>query len=142
RLRRIRHDYDDAGSVNSFLALWGFVDDHAFLTKAGHVGLVWRLAGVDYECLDPTQRRDVVHRFEAALRLLDESCRVYQYLCKRRVRPIVTQSCGHPVVDEAIQRRAEYLNARRSELYDIELYLVLVYEGLQPRFSASTRPRW
>src|SRR5207253_8588780 len=90
---RILRDYRDAGSVNSLLAIWGFVDDHVFLTKAGHVGLVYRLAGADYECLDQTQRRDVVHRFEAALRLLDETCRVYQYLCKRRIAPIEPTPC-------------------------------------------------
>src|SRR5262247_811281 len=118
RLQRILKDYAEAGSVNSLLALWGFVDDHAFLTKAGHVGLVWRVTGVDYECLDQTQRRDVVHRFEAALRLLDESCRVYQYLCKRRIGPIESGDCSLRLAAEAIQRRAEYLNARRGELYD------------------------
>ena len=48
--RRILRDYQEAGSLNSLLALWGFVDDHTFLTKAGHVGVVYRLAGVDYEC--------------------------------------------------------------------------------------------
>jgi type IV secretory pathway VirB4 component len=68
--QRIHREYQDAGSVNSLLAPWGFVDDHTFLTKAGHVGMVYRLAGVDYECLDHTQRRDIVHRFEAAIRLL------------------------------------------------------------------------
>ena len=94
KVRRIVRDYSEAGSVNSLLAVWGFVDEHAFLTKAGHVGLVYRLAGSDFECLDRRQRRDIVHRFEAALRLLDETCRVYQYLCKRRVRPIVVPSPG------------------------------------------------
>lgn len=46
-LRRILQDYEDAGSVNGLLALWGFVDDATFLTKAGHVGVVYRLQGVD-----------------------------------------------------------------------------------------------
>ena len=82
-LRRILRDHKDSGSVNSLVAIWGFVDDHTFITKAGHLGLVYRVSGVDYECLDQSQRRDVVHRFEASLRLLDESCRIYQYLCKR-----------------------------------------------------------
>ena len=36
---RILRDYRDAGSVNGLLALWGFVDDTTFLTKAGHVGV-------------------------------------------------------------------------------------------------------
>ncbi len=136
---RLLRDYQDAGSVNSLLAIWGFVDDHAFVTKAGHVGLVYRLAGSDYECLDQIQRRDIVHRFEAALRLLDDSCRVYQYLCKRRIGPIEPARCTQRLVREAIERRADYLNARRNELYDIDLYLVLVYEGLRPRHATSTK---
>ena len=69
---RILRDYQDAGSVNSLLALWGFVDDTTFLTKAGDIGVVYRLRGVDYEGLTHPQRQSLVHRFEAALRLLDE----------------------------------------------------------------------
>ena len=42
KVRRIIRDYSESGSVNSLLAVWGFVDDHAFLTKAGHVGFVYR----------------------------------------------------------------------------------------------------
>ena len=44
RLGRILRDYREAGSVNSLLALWGFVDDTTFLTKAGDVGVVYRAA--------------------------------------------------------------------------------------------------
>ena len=137
RIRRILRDYDDAGSLNSLIALWGFVDDYTFLTKAGHVGLVYRLAGVDFECLDHVQRRDVVHRYEAALRCLDESCRVYQYLSKRRMEPIASRPCRQPVVHEAIHRRAAYLNGRRDELFRFDLHLVLIYEGLRPHRSAE-----
>ena len=46
KMARILRDYDEAGSVNSLLALWGFVDDHTFLTKLGHVGLVYRVGGL------------------------------------------------------------------------------------------------
>lgn len=53
RIRRILRDYENAGSLNSLIALWGFVDECTFLTKAGHVGVVYRLAGVDFECLGP-----------------------------------------------------------------------------------------
>lgn len=141
RLRRILRDYQDAGSVNSLMALWGFVDDHAFVTKAGHLGLVYRLAGTDYECLDHAQRREVVHRFEAALRLLDDSCRVYQYVCKRRIDPITATPCSNAIANTAIQHRVEHLNDRRHELYEIALYLVLVYEGLGRHRRTSTRLR-
>jgi type IV secretion/conjugal transfer VirB4 family ATPase len=129
KIARILRDYRDAGSVNSLLAPWGFVDDGTFLTKAGHVGLVFRLKGVDYECLDLEGRRDMVHRLEAALRVLDEHCRVYQYLSKRRVQPFEAPECDQPVANEAIQRRTAFLNERRGEFYEIDLHLVLLYEG-------------
>ena len=45
RHRAIRREYDDAGSVNGLLALWAFVDDETFVTKAGDVGVVYRLQG-------------------------------------------------------------------------------------------------
>ena len=50
-VKRILRDYEDAGSVNSLISLWGFVDDSAFMTKAGHVGIAYRLRGIDYEGL-------------------------------------------------------------------------------------------
>jgi len=128
-IRRILRDYRDAGSVNGLLALWGFVDDTTFLTKAGHVGVMYRVRGVDHEGLSHPQRQALVHRFEAALRFLDEHCRVYQYLLKRRVEPFVAAACQPPVANEAVQRRAAYLNGRRDDLYDLSLYLVLVHEA-------------
>ena len=126
---RILRDYRDAGSVNGLLALWGFVDDTTFLTKSGHVGVVFRVRGVDYEGVSHPQRQALAHRFEAALRLLDDHCRVYQYLLKRTVGPFVAAACPQPIANEAIQRRAAYLNARRGDLYDLSLYLVLLYEA-------------
>ena len=129
RLGRILRDYQDAGSVNGLLALWGFVDETTFLTKAGHVGVVYRIRGVDYEGLSHPQRQSLAHRFEAGLRLLDEHCRVYQYLLKRTVAPFVAGTCDQPIANEAIQRRAAYLNDRRHDLYDLSLYLVILYEA-------------
>lgn len=137
-LRRILQDYKAAGSVSGLLSIWGFVDDCTFLTKAGHVGVAFRVAGVDYECLDTDARRDVVHRFEAAVRALDEHCRLYQYLCKRRVRPFEAGRCEQSVARDAIERRTVHLNERRDDLYEISLYMVLVYEGIARR---GTRTR-
>ncbi|MEQ1574919.1 MAG: FtsK/SpoIIIE domain-containing protein [Vicinamibacterales bacterium] len=140
---RILRDYRDAGSVNSLLALWGFVDDTTFLTKAGHVGVVYRLRGVDFEGLSHIQRQALVQRFGAALRLLDERCRVYQYLIKRTVEPFVPAPCDQPVAREAIQQRAAYLNDRRGDLYDLSLYLVLLYEAPHvARRSSTLRGLW
>src|SRR5262249_23185218 len=129
RLGRILRDYDAAGSLNELIALWGFVDDHVFLTKAGHVGLAYAVQGVDYEGLTHQQRQALVHQVEAGLRMLDERCRVYQYVLKRAMDPIVPMPCQLPVAREAIQRRAAYLNGRRNHLSNIQLYLVILYEA-------------
>ena len=129
-VNRILKDHREAGTVNALLALWGFVDEHAFLTKAGALGIVYRLEGVDYECLDHAERRTIAHRFERALRQLDESFRVYQYLIKRPAAPIATAAHLHPVVDEALKSRAAYFAGKSHELFELELYLVVLYEEI------------
>src|SRR5919107_5508438 len=129
RVARILRDYSDAGGLNTLLPLWGFVDGGTFMTKAGHVGLVYRLQGVDVDGLTQAQRRSLTHRMEAALRQLDERCRLYQYLIKRTVDPFVAPLCTEPVAQEALCRRTAYLNARRPELYQLSQYLVLLRES-------------
>src|SRR5437870_7884300 len=140
---RILRDYREAGSVNGLLALWGFVDETTFLTKGGHVGVVYRVRGVDDEGLTHGQRSAMVHRFESALRLLDDHCRVYQYLLKRTIDPIVAAPCARPVAHAAIQERAAYLNSRRSDLYELAVYLVVLYEApTGVRTSTTLRHLW
>lgn len=143
KVNRLLRDYQDAGSVNSLLALWGFVDDSTFLTKAGHLGVIYRLKGVDYEGLAHDQRRSLVHRLEGALRLLDEHWRLYEYVIKRTIDPISAAACLKPVAHEAIQRRAAYLNGRRERLYELATYLVLLYEApTAARSSTRLRNLW
>ena len=125
---RILHDYSDAGGVNTLLAPWGFVDDAAFLTKAGHVGVAYRLRGIDVDGLTHGQRHAVARRMEGALRVLDERCRLYQYLMKRTADPFIAPRCPEPIAQEAAIRRAAFLNSRRSDLFRLELFLVLLYE--------------
>ena len=100
KIGRILRDYREAGAVNELLAVWGFVGDGTFITKAGHVGVVFRLRGLDVDGLTHAQRQAVTHRMEAALKLLDERFRVYQYLVKRRVDPFETPRCPEPVAQE------------------------------------------
>jgi type IV secretion system protein VirB4 len=77
------------------------------------------------------------------MRLLDEHCRVYQYLLKRTVGPFVAAACQPPIANEAIQRRSAYLNGRRDDLYDLSLYLVLLYEAPHvARRSTELRRVW
>jgi type IV secretion system protein VirB4 len=138
RIARILRDYSEAGGVNTLLPLWGFVDNATFMTKAGHVGIVYKLRGVDVDGLTQAQRRSLTHRMEAALRQLDERCRLYQYLVKRTVDPFVAPSCAEPVAQEALCRRAAHLNTRRHELYQLAQYVVLLREW-PTRAQVSTR---
>ena len=136
-IRRLLRDYDDAGSLNGLLALWGFIDDAAFLTKAGAVGLVFRLKGPDFECLDHSERQAIACRFEQALRQLDESFRVYQYLFKWPAAPMRAMAHPHAVVQEAFERRTAYFAAKADALFEFDQFLVVLYEGWRPG-SGST----
>jgi type IV secretory pathway VirB4 component len=139
RVSRILKDHREAGSVNALLALWGFVDEHAFLTKAGALGVVFRVEGADYECLDHSERRVIAHRFERALRQLDESFRVYQYLIKRPTQPLVSSGHANPVVDAALKARAVYFTAKADSLFELELYIVVLFEAWAHRPSPLAR---
>ena len=61
-IKRILRDHREAGTLSGLISLWGFVDDRIFLTKAGAVGIVYRLHAQDAECLDHDQRRIVTER--------------------------------------------------------------------------------
>src|ERR1700675_558087 len=52
RLQGIFKNYAETGALNAQLNLFGFVDDHIFLTKTGDLGVILEVRGVDYECLD------------------------------------------------------------------------------------------
>jgi type IV secretion/conjugal transfer VirB4 family ATPase len=139
KIARILQDYREAGSVNGLISLWGFVDEATFLTKSGALGLVYRVRGVDDECLDHPERAAIAHRFEQALRQLDESFRVYQYVIKRPSRPMAYAAHPQPVVNEALQRRAAYLASKADALFELELYVVVLYEGWTLRPTVARR---
>ena len=138
RISRILRDYSEAGGVNTLLAPWGFVDDATLLTKAGHLARIYTVRGIDVDGLTHPERHALARRMEAALRTLDERCRVYQYLVKRVADPFITPTCPEPIAQEAASRRTAYLNGRRSELYRLKLFMALVYEPSgRPRVSTS-----
>lgn len=137
RVHHLLKDFLSAGSLNELFSPWGFASENALLTKGGHVGFVYSLKGIDYEGLDHAQRDEITHRFASALRLLDESCRVYFYAAKTRIPPLTADPCRDQFAHEAIQRRTHYLNQRRQDLYDIELYLVVLVDGLRVRRATS-----
>ncbi len=128
RLSRIVRDHRDAGAANELLSVWGFVGDRTFITKAGHVGVAYRMAGVDLDGQTVEQRQALTHRMESALRLLDEHVRVSQYLLKQTHPPFKPAPCRGPVARAALARRAEVLSTRTPALHRFHHYLVLLFE--------------
>ena len=143
RLSRLLKDYGETGAINSLIALWGFVDESTFLTKAGHVGQAYRLRGMDAEGLTHAQRLTAIRQFEGALRALHEHWRVYQYVLKQPTAPFEAPQASRRVAADALAQRTAYLNGRREHLFDIEHVLVLLYEPpTQARRSTALRGLW
>ena len=72
RIEHITKQWQEAGSMQAHINLYGFWDEHAFLTKSGDLGVAFKIGGIDYESLDHAGRDHVVKRLEAAFRTLDD----------------------------------------------------------------------
>jgi type IV secretion system protein VirB4 len=130
-LKRIFKNYDETGSLNEQVNLYGFIDSHVFLTKTGDLGVILEVRGVDYECLDGAAIDGLTKRLESALRLFDENYRVYQYLFKRNNETIPYKLYGNTVVDAAIKNRIAYLASKADRLFSLSIYYVVFYEGFR-----------
>src|SRR5712691_4236459 len=108
--------YREAGSLNDQINLFGFVDDHTFLTKGGDVGVVLGVKGVDYECLPSAEIDNYTKRLESAFKILDDKCRIYQYLFKGSDPAIPSNGHDNPIVNAAIQNRIAYLQGKAQSL--------------------------
>jgi type IV secretion system protein TrbE len=131
RLKRIFKNYEETGSFNEMVNLYGFVDEHVFLTKTGDLGVILEVRGVDYECLDGKAIDGLTKRLESAFKLFDENFRVYQYLFKRNNEVIPYKLYGNPVVDTAIRNRIAYLASKTDTLFSLSIYYVVMYEGFR-----------
>jgi type IV secretion system protein VirB4 len=129
RLKRVFKNYEEAGSLNAHVNLYGFIGPEVFLTKTGEVGVILEIRGVDYECLDGAATDGLTKRLESALKLFDENYRVYQYLFKRNNETIPHKLYGSPVVDAAIQNRIAYLGSRADTLFSLSIYYVILYQA-------------
>src|SRR5260370_7153736 len=83
RLQRIFKNYEETGSFNEQVNLFGFIESGVFLTKTGDLGVILQVPGVDFECLDGDALDGLTKRLESAFKLFDENYRIYQYLFKR-----------------------------------------------------------
>jgi len=129
RLASALKPYRETGSLNEHINLFGFIDDHTFLTKSGDVGCVLASKGVDYECLDGNGIDNSTKRLESALKLFDNRCRIYQYLFKRNAPEIAHRTYPNPVLSAAIENRITYLQGKADSLYAISIYFVIILEN-------------
>jgi type IV secretion system protein VirB4 len=125
----ITKDWREAGSFAAQMNLYGFWDEHAFLTKSGDLGTVLQIGGVDYESLDHAGRDYAVKRLEAAMRSLDERCRLYQILFKRNHPAIPHAEYENPLVRAAAEQRSAFLTSKSDRLYSIEIFWVVMIDG-------------
>jgi len=137
-LKRIFKTYEETGSLNAMVNLFGFIGPQVFLTKSGDAGIVLELQGVDYECLDASAIDAFTKRLESALRLFDENYRVYQLLFKRNRQTIPHTFCGKPVVDTAIRNRVAYFAAKSDNLFSLSVYVAVLCPAISARRSLAT----
>jgi type IV secretion system protein TrbE len=129
KIEHITKEWKEAGSFAAQMNLYGFWDEHSFLTKSGDLGAALRIGGIDYESLDHAGRDHAVKRVEAAFRSLDDKCRLYQILFKRNHPAIPHAEYEDPLVRAAVEQRADFLQSKSDRLYSIELYWVVMIDG-------------
>lgn len=148
KIEHITKEWKEAGSFAAQISLFGFWDEQSFLTKSGDLGVVLKIGGADYESLCHTEQDTMVKRLEAALRSLDEKCRLYQILFKRN-RPVIPhEHYEKPLVRASVEQRAAFLELKSDRLYSIEVFWIVMVDGnfqktgLHYAFSQlSKRPR-
>jgi len=127
---KVEHkDWNEAGSFAAQVNLYGFWDEHCFLTKSGELGCVLKIGGIDYESLDHAGLDYAVKRLEAALRSLDDKCRLYQILFKRNRPAIPHAQYESPLVRAAVEQRSAFLASKADRLYSIEIFWIVMEDG-------------
>jgi type IV secretion/conjugal transfer VirB4 family ATPase len=129
KIEHITKQWQEAGSLQAQVNLYGFWDEHAFLTKSGDLGVAFRVGGIDYENLDRAARDYAVKRLEAAFRALNERTRLYQFLFKRNRPAIPSGAYDNPLVRAAVEQCAGFLESKADQLFSIEIFWILMVEG-------------
>jgi type IV secretion system protein VirB4 len=128
-LRKLVKNYKETGSLAEQCSVFSFISDCCFVTKAGAVGAVIEMEGIDYECLDQRDLDIATKRLEAAFKLFGPEFRVYQYLFKSHFEPEPERDYENPLVQKAEGERAHYFAEKAEEMFSIRLYYVLLYQG-------------
>jgi type IV secretion/conjugal transfer VirB4 family ATPase len=129
KVENITKDWKEAGSFAAQVNLYGFWDEHSFLTKSGDLGCALKIGGIDYESLDHAGLDYAVKRLEAAFRSIDDKCRLYQILFKRNRPAIPHAEYENPLVRAAVEQRSAFLASKADRLYSIEIFWIVMVDG-------------
>ena len=129
RIDRVIKPWKEAAALSDHINLYGFWNETAFLTKSGDLGMVLRVAGVDYESLGQAEQEYAVKRLEAALKSFGPGFRVYQYLLKSDRPEIPFASYDDPIVQTAVDQRRRYFEEKADQLFQIEIIYCVLIEG-------------
>src|SRR6185312_4547045 len=138
--RRLPNPLQDAGACANEIALLRFIDNTIFETKLGDLGILLSLSGIDPDCRTDEMLHAFTRRYESAMRLFDDRFRIYSYIVKRSGARAPDRECyATDAATAAVHRRVKALEERKDSLYEIQLYLAVLYEGFRPprKFLAS-----
>jgi type IV secretion system protein TrbE len=133
RLDRAIKPWKESAALNDYVNLYGFWNETTFLTKSGDVGMVLHVQGVDYESLDSAEQQYAVKRLESGFRAFGPGFHIYQYLFKSNRPEIPFASYDDPVVEAVIEQRRRFFEAKRDRLYRIEIFYVVLLEGVRSK---------
>jgi type IV secretion system protein VirB4 len=129
KVENITKDWKEAGSFAAQVNLYGFWDEHCFLTKSGDLGCALRIGGIDHESLDHAGLDHAVKRLEAAFRSLDDKTRLYQILFKHNRPAIPHAEYESALVRAAVEQRSAFLESKSDRLYSIEIFWIVMIDG-------------
>ena len=95
------------------------------------------MPGVDYESLDRAAQEYAVKRLEAALKAFGPGFHVYQYLFKSNRPDIPFAHYDDPVVEAAIEQRRQFFEAKKDNLYQVEIFYAIVLEGSRSKTGVA-----
>jgi type IV secretion system protein TrbE len=138
RLDKIIKSWKESAALNDHINLYGFWNETAFLTKSGDLGMVLQVQGVDYESLDSAGQEYAVKRLESALKAFGQGFHVYQYLFKANRPEIPFANYDDPIVEAAVEQRRRFFESKRDNLYQIEIFYVVLLEGARSKRGIGT----
>jgi type IV secretion/conjugal transfer VirB4 family ATPase len=133
RIDKVIKSWKESAALNDHINLYGQWSETTFLTKSGDLGMVLRVAGVDYESLDHTSQEYAVKRLEAALKSFGPGFHVYQYLFKSNRPDIPFADYDDPVVQTEVNHRREFFRAKRDNLYQIDIFYCILLRTAQAK---------